>query len=66
MEPKYFTTAEIMARFGVTRDRVSKMARYRKWRFIEVAGRGNTRTKLYLAEDVEIEAQRRAAKDLPH
>ncbi len=54
----YYTTAEIMKRFGVKRDRVAKIARARKWRFIEKMVR-NTRAKSYLVEDVEKEAERR-------
>lgn len=51
--------AEIMKRFGVTRDRVSKIARARGWQSIKI-GTAN----LYHRQDVEAEAERRRKKGL--
>lgn len=52
-------TAEIMKQFGVTRDRVSKMARDRKWRYRKIGP-----AKLFYRVDVQEEAARRVEKGL--
>jgi hypothetical protein len=44
----YYTTDEIRARFSWSRDMVSKTARAREWRFVQVG-----RSKLYWATDVD-------------
>lgn len=56
---EFIKTSDIMARFGITRDRVSKIARARKWQCIQI-GTAN----LYRLEDVEAEAERRKEKGL--
>lgn len=53
------TTAEIMEQFGISRDRVSKLARDRKWRFVTVG-----RSSLFYRADVQEEATRRQEKGL--
>lgn len=50
----FYTTQQIMKYFGVTRDRVSKIARSRKWRFSWIG-----RNKIYNRDDVNIEIKRR-------
>ena len=53
------TTAQIMKQFGVTRDRVSKLARARKWRYTQIGP-----AKLFYRVDVQEEADRRIEKGL--
>lgn len=52
-------TKEIMEQFGVTRDRVSKLARARKWRYAQIGP-----SKLFYRVDVQEEAARRKEKGL--
>lgn len=53
------TTAEIMEQFGVTRDRISKLARTRKWRYAQIGP-----SRLFYRVDVQEEAERRKSKGL--
>jgi hypothetical protein len=55
------STAEIMKRFGVNRQRVAAIAKGRGWRSITA---GQNRGHLYRAADVEAEAERRIAAGL--
>ncbi len=50
----FYTTQQIMKSFGVSRDRVSKIAKARKWRYGWIG-----RNKIYSIEDVQVEVQRR-------
>ena len=59
---QWLTTKEIMMLFGVNRDRVSKIARARKWDF-ETYKSGNMIAKRYSLKDVQIEANRRMARN---
>jgi len=51
---KFYTTKQIMECFNVSRDRVSKIARARGWRFSWIG-----RNKIYSKDDVIMEIKRR-------
>lgn len=50
----FYTTQQIMKSFGVSRDRVSKIAKARNWRFSWIG-----RNKIYNRDDVNLEIERR-------
>jgi len=52
-------TKDIMIQFGITRDRVAKIARVRKWRYAQIGP-----SKLWYRVDVQEEAERRKGKGL--
>lgn len=54
-------TSEVCKQFGIKRDRVAKIARARKWRYVSM---GQGKPSLWYRADVQEEAARRIEKGL--